>query len=122
MAVGSRHIRHDFNTWVDWDQKSVRTACGATTKRHLAGIPGITPQPRTVDTGQKKIWGWCGRCVNSAWSSIDNNANDEMLDQRVGSLYTDAREQIAEQYRWQHAKMLETREARRRQAGTSNTL
>jgi hypothetical protein len=75
MAVGGRHIRHDWKTFVDWHQVSVRTQCGATTKRHLAGIPGITPQPVIVYAGDKKVSGWCIRCAysvhNEAKSILD---------------------------------------------------
>lgn len=122
MAIGSRHIRHDFNTWVDWEQKSVRSACGVTTKRHLAGIPGITEQPRVVDLGDRKVWGWCARCVNSVWSSVDNNAQDFDIDSRVRELYSDARLELAEQRQWMMDRAQADRERRRRLAGTSNTV
>lgn len=113
MAVGSRHIRHDFNTWVDWEQKSVRSVCGSTTKRHLAGVPGVTPQRQIVELPDRKVWGWCMRCVNGAWSPIDNNANADDIDPRIKELYIEAREAIKEQRLWYEGKMLRERELRR---------
>lgn len=104
MAVGGMHIRHDFNTWVDWEQKSVRTCCGMTTKRHLAGIPGLTMQPSVVETRDKKVWGWCMRCVNSAYGPIVNDSEDVTIDSRVRSLYADARKALQEQYLWEQAR------------------
>lgn len=106
MAVGSMHIRHDYATWVDWEQKSVRSVCGVTTKRHLAGIPGITPQPPVVYPGDRTVWGWCMRCVNSAYSAIANNAADLDIDQRVRSLYADAEQVLYSQYTQERARRL----------------
>jgi hypothetical protein len=65
--ISNRHIRHDWKTWVDWDQISVRTVCGVTTRMHLAGVPGITPQPPVVTTSAGKRWGWCTVCVMKAY-------------------------------------------------------
>jgi hypothetical protein len=62
--ITTRHIRHDYKTWVDWDQKTVRTLCGVTTQRRLAGIPGITEQPVLLSNGKVNILGWCIRCTN----------------------------------------------------------
>ncbi len=61
--ISNRHIRHDWQTFVDWEQQSVRTMCGVTTRRHLAGIPGVTIQPQIVNTNAGKRWGWCTKCV-----------------------------------------------------------
>lgn len=114
MAVGSRHIRHDYNTWVDWEQKSVRTLCGVTTRTHLAGIPGLTQQPSIVQLPDRKVWGWCMRCVCSAYSPISNNSVASDVDSRVQSLYTDALAAIQEQYLWYRDRMQRDRENRNR--------
>jgi hypothetical protein len=58
----NRHIRHDWQTFVDWEQKSVRTVCGVTTRRHLAGIPFITVQEPIVAVNGQQRYGWCVRC------------------------------------------------------------
>jgi hypothetical protein len=63
--IKGRHIRHDWQTFVDWDQKSVRTVCGMTSKRHLSGIPGFTEQDERVKSNGREYWGWCTRCVTS---------------------------------------------------------
>lgn len=71
MAVAGMHIRHDWQGFVDWDQKSVRTLCGKTSARHLAGIPGVTDQPDVIEVNNKKVYGWCTRCSVSAFSTAD---------------------------------------------------
>lgn len=79
MAVGGRHIRHDWKTFVDWEQNSVRTCCGSTTKRHLAGIPGVTEQPEIVEAKDKKLWGWCMACVRSCWWELHQMEKEEII-------------------------------------------
>jgi hypothetical protein len=87
MAVGGRHIRHDWKTWVDSEQKSVRTLCGATTKRHLAGIPGVTEQPEIVEINDKKYFGWCTRCAVSSWRELHNVVVDEDVHPYIRPMY-----------------------------------
>lgn len=71
MAVKGRHIRHDWKTFTDWPQKTVKGACGVTTKRDLAGIPGITEQPESVPSGGKSYWGWCAQCVSVTFHELE---------------------------------------------------
>lgn len=91
MAVGGRHIRHDWKTFVDWEQVSVRTICGSTTKRHLAGIPGLTPQPVVVQTEDKKVSGWCVRCAYSTYLEADRVISRVSLPNQLVDLYTGVR-------------------------------
>jgi len=63
LAISNRHIRHDWQTFVDWEQSSVKTVCGVKTRRHLAGVPGITEQPLVVSVGDKQAVGWCVQCA-----------------------------------------------------------
>jgi len=64
MPIAGRHVRHDWQTFVDWEQVSVRTLCGRTTKQHLAGVPGVTKQPLVVSGGDKNMSGWCINCAS----------------------------------------------------------
>lgn len=70
MAVAGMHIRHDWQTFVEWDQKSVRTLCRKTSAARLTGIPGVTDQPDVMEVGGKKIYGWCTLCAVDAYSLI----------------------------------------------------
>lgn len=97
MAVGSRHIRHDWNTFVDWEQKSVRTLCGSTTKRHLAGIPGVSEQPEIVQGKDKKLWGWCMVCVRGLRSNEEDLSS---ADPRIVALHREAHATVKPQYEW----------------------
>lgn len=60
MAISNRHIRHDWQTFHNWEQKSVRTLCGQKSSPRLCGIPGITIQP--VKVAQRP--GWCPNCMH----------------------------------------------------------
>lgn len=62
MPMAGRHIRHDWQTFVDWEQKSVRTVCNKTSTFNAVGIPGVTDQPVEIEVGDKKYFGWCTRC------------------------------------------------------------
>lgn len=62
-VIVGRHIRWDWQTFVEWEQKSVRTLCGVTSQARLCGVPTITEQPEIV----KGRWGWCGRCAVQAY-------------------------------------------------------
>lgn len=87
-VISTRHIRHDWQTFVDWEQKSVRSLCNVTTKRHLAGIPGITPQPSTVQTGDRVVWGWCMMCVSAYDIEVKRiEAYSTQMTDEVRSLY-----------------------------------
>lgn len=54
-VISNRHIRHDWQTFVNWDQNSVKTICGQKSQPRLSGIPGITDSP--ADS-------WCPNCVH----------------------------------------------------------
>lgn len=83
--VISRHIRHDWRTWVDSQRgRTVMSLCGAKTRPGLAGIPGITNQTSTIiDNGVTK-WGWCNRCVIKFYRgnrSVDRTPFPEEIDE-----------------------------------------
>jgi hypothetical protein len=62
--ITTRHIRHDWPEWVDWNnQKTVKTMCGVRSRPGLCGIPGITEQSAVVEKNGRKVWGWCMHCV-----------------------------------------------------------
>jgi len=63
MAVSGRHIRHDWKTFVDWEQKSVSTVCGKKSTFRYTGIPGVTPQESIVSVDGKPASGWCIKCA-----------------------------------------------------------
>jgi hypothetical protein len=99
--ISTRHIRHDWKTFIDWDQRSVRTLCGRTSQQHLCGIPGVTEQPKIVEAGGKKKWGWCGMCIMSMMYEV--NANESYYSQwvpEVQELWKKAVESVFDQYFW----------------------
>lgn len=66
--ITTRHIRHDWPEWVDWNnQKTVKTMCGVRSRPGLCGIPGITEQSAVVEKNGKRVWGWCMHCVRSTF-------------------------------------------------------
>lgn len=66
--ISSRHIRHDWPEWVDWDnQKSVKTMCGARSRPGLCGVPGVSKQESVVIKNNKQVWGWCQPCVSKTF-------------------------------------------------------
>lgn len=69
MAMAGRHIRHDWQTFVNWEQKSVRTVCGKTSTFNAVGIPGVTEQPEEVEVKGKKYFGWCTLCAVYSYQS-----------------------------------------------------
>lgn len=77
MAMIGRHIRHDWQQFVPWEQSSVRTVCGRTSTWNATGIPGVTEQPEIVETKTRRSWGWCGSCARSvhvvAWDAVEEN-------------------------------------------------
>lgn len=97
--IASRHIRHDFKTWVDWEQKSVRTLCGVTTRRHLAGIPAVNSQPIIVGD----LWGWCAGCVFTAYAEIDTAIKTKhynIMPPHIVSIYSQAEVCLRPQWEW----------------------
>lgn len=69
----TRHVRHDWKTWLDnQDQKSVRTLCGMTSTPKASGIPGVTEQEIiTTDSKGRKVWGWCIRCISALANDVE---------------------------------------------------
>ena len=91
MAIAGRHVRHDWKTWVDDDrQKSVRTMCGRTSRRELAGVPGVTPQEVLVTVGDRKISGWCPQCAYEmtlyALASLNQDLHPYILPMYEGAI------------------------------------
>ena len=110
-VITSRHIRHDWQTWVNWHQASVKAVCGVKTRPGLAGIPGITPQPQTVPMVGVTKWGWCMRCVVETVRVINGiESQKENMHPSVLALYEAASTEIFGQYLWYN----EQREAGRR--------
>lgn len=72
MVMAGRHIRHDWQQFIAWDQKSVRTLCGKTSTWNATGIPGVTEQPETVEVKDKKYFGWCTMCSVSAFQTAEH--------------------------------------------------
>jgi hypothetical protein len=100
VTISNRHIRHDWQTFVDWDQVSVRSLCGSTTRRGLAGIPGVTDQPAIVAVKDKQKWGWCSACLRSAMRTISHiDANVEMIPE-IKAVYALAIDTMYGQYNW----------------------
>lgn len=106
-VVGGRHVRHDWQTFVDWEQKSVRTVCGVTTRRHLAGVPGVTPQPQQIPVDGKVVWGWCPRCVIQMMRGVNAyvKENSLILDE-VRNLYDRASLEVQDQYDYLRAEAI----------------
>lgn len=75
MVMAGRHIRHDWQQFVAWDQKSVRTLCNKTSTWNATGIPGVSEQPEVVAAGSKMVFGWCSACAVSAhktaWDAME---------------------------------------------------
>lgn len=91
MVMAGRHIRHDWQTFVDWEQKSVRTVCGKTSTFNAVGIPGVTDQPEEVEVRGKKYFGWCTMCSVNVYVQADNiwcNKSDDMHPY-IFPMYTD---------------------------------
>lgn len=96
--ISTRHIRHDWKTFVEWEQVSVRTVCGVTTRRHLAGIPGVTPQAAVVEIGGRKKWGWCMRCtVYTHRETVEILKSGVYLPEGIWLRYVTTRDSLHEQ-------------------------
>lgn len=98
--ITNRHIRHDWKTFVDWEQKSVRTVCRATSRQGLAGIPGITDQKNIVNVGGKNFWGWCINCVRFSMPEAIHSAQSPDMNDFMRPQYDRFIVQIGDQYRW----------------------
>lgn len=117
--ISGRHVRHDWRTFVDWEQNSVKALCGVTTRRGLAGIPGITEQPRIVEAGPDKRWGWCAPCLREVMYWLQQY-KDYCGNEHVDALYQGVYDEIEAQWHWITEGI--GREYRRRLAGTSVNL
>jgi hypothetical protein len=99
MTVTTRHIRHDWTGWVDWQsnvQRTVKTVCGVRSQPHLCGIPGVTKQERVVrKTNGTTVWGWCDRCVQLVWPFLNPPAlNSDIAPQAILDLHSAAQREI----------------------------
>lgn len=93
MAMAGRHIRHDWQQFHPWDQKSVRTLCNKTSTWNATGIPGITEQPNTVKVKDKEYFGWCTMCSVSAFREASTIlVNNPEIDGRLASMYETVRD------------------------------
>lgn len=115
--ISSRHIRHDWQTFVDWQQKSVKTVCGVTTRRNLAGIPGVTDQPEVVEVKGVKKWGWCTACIRSSKYDLDQVEKDMLageitVDETVRKMYDRFATAVLPQYLWWKDQELKRRKER----------
>jgi hypothetical protein len=114
MAIRGRHIRHDWQTFVDWEQQSVKAVCGAKTQRHLAGIPGITDQPAMVPVKGKTYYGWCSRCVGSVFRTLQDidASHVNVLVPQVRALYEGVAEALLVQVETMRINALANEKAR----------
>ncbi len=68
MPISGRHVRHDWQTFVDSEQLSVRTVCRKTASRHMAGIPGVTQQETFWRDDKDRVHsGWCIPCAHEVY-------------------------------------------------------
>lgn len=69
----NRHIRWDWNTWVEFERDKIKTMCGKTSSPKYCGIPGITSQRRLV-TNSKGVLepGWCPACCFQTYKAISS--------------------------------------------------
>ena len=84
--ISNRHIRHDWQTFVDWPQTTVKSLCNVKTQPRLAGIPGITEQPPFVE----KKEGWCSQCCYKAYRQMLDIPERLDTDSSVVKLYNRA--------------------------------
>ena len=80
MAMAGRHIRHDWQQFVLWEQKSVRTLCGRTSTWNATGIPGVSDQPAIIEVGDRKKYGWCTMCCVLAFNTAEAVVGDYTID------------------------------------------
>lgn len=101
-SITTRHIRHDWPEWVDWDnQKSVKTMCGVRSRPGLCGIPGVTEQNAVVEKNGREVWGWCTHCVRATFPYIFPPAlTSDVAPQEIFLLHYRARAAIVRQYVW----------------------
>jgi hypothetical protein len=100
MAVSGRHIRHDWQTFVDWPQKSVSTVCGRKSTFNYTGIPGVTDQDTIVEVKGKPAFGWCYRCSIHANVEATGILHGEVLHPYIRPMYEavkDATQQARDQ-------------------------
>lgn len=112
MPVAGRHIRHDWQTFVDWEQKSVRTACGRTTSRHLAGIPGVTHQPEIVNVAGSAMVGWCVPCSVKVNKRAESALISENFHPYIKPMYESVLEVVAPIYDAYRKRKEDTRKKR----------
>lgn len=90
MAMAGRHIRWDWQQFVSWEQKSVRTLCNKTSTWNATGIPGVTEQSEIVEAGGKKVYGWCTICARDAYVTcvtVINKEYDEPVHPYIMPMY-----------------------------------
>lgn len=107
--IKGRHIRHDWQTFVVWEQKSVRTVCGVTSTFGMTGIPGVTPQAEVVEVNGKKYWGWCTRCVNSIQRGL-RTAEEHRPDMHIDVVNLYELVTAALTYQWSEQKRIAMQE------------
>jgi hypothetical protein len=107
MDIATRHIRHDWPEWVDWDnQKTVKTMCGVRSRPGLCGIPGITKQSAVVERNGRKVWGWCMNCVTSTFPYYRPPAlTADVTSAAIIGLHDEAREQLSRQMAFHYIGM-----------------
>ena len=99
-SITTRHIRHDWPEWVDWNnQKTVKTMCGVRSRPGLCGIPGITEQNAVVEKNGRKVWGWCMHCVRATFPYyLPPALTADVTSPAILDLHEAAREAIKSQY------------------------
>lgn len=80
MTLKYRHVRAEWQQFVEWPYKKVSTLCGVKTAAHNAGIPGITDNES-----------WCQRCAVSVNRTVEGlDGKDYMTNESVKALYSQA--------------------------------
>ena len=80
MTLKYRHVRAEWQQFVEWPYKKVSTLCGVKTAAHNAGIPGLTDETD-----------WCPRCALSVSRTVQGlDGKDYMTNESVRTLYSQA--------------------------------
>jgi hypothetical protein len=80
MTLKYRHVRAEWQQFVEWPYKKVSTLCGVKTAAHNAGIPGITDNEA-----------WCQRCAVNVHLTVEGLDNQPyMTNDAIRTLYSQA--------------------------------
>lgn len=81
MALKAKHVRSEWQTFVEWPYKKVSTLCGVKTAAHNTGIPGLNPDE--ID--------WCLNCASGVNSTVEQlDGQPYMTNDSINLLYSRA--------------------------------